>query len=98
MMSMIEQNALYWRKWSDFQFIKKEKLKMHSETLKDQNSDEYLTVAQLSHRYPAFSQGSIRWLIFNMDTNGFNIVVRKIGRKVVLSLSNFKKFIENQVQ
>lgn len=63
-----------------------------------EDSDEYLTVAQLSERYPAFTQGSIRWLIFNGKSNGFNKVVRKIGRKVVLKLSDFKKYIEEQTQ
>lgn len=61
-------------------------------------SDEYVTVSQLAKRYPAFSEGSIRWLIFNSSTNGFNKVVRKIGRKVILNLHEFKKFIEDQVQ
>jgi hypothetical protein len=59
--------------------------------------DEYVTVSQLAKLYPAFSEGSIRWLIFNRNSNGFNRVVRKIGRKVVLNLRNFKKYIEEQV-
>lgn len=42
--------------------------------------DEYVTVAQLAQRFPAFSEGSIRWLIFNEKTNGFSKVVRRIGR------------------
>lgn len=56
--------------------------------------DEYVTVAQLAQRYPAFSEGSIRWLIFNGETNGFNRVVRKVGRKVILNLREFRKFLE----
>lgn len=61
-------------------------------------TDEYVTVAQLAQRYPAFSEGSIRWLIFNADTNGFKKVVRKIGRKVILNLREFKIFLEEQAQ
>lgn len=60
--------------------------------------DEYLTVAQLSQRYPAFSEGSIRWLIFNEKINGFSKVVRRIGRKVVIRLSAWKEFLEEQTQ
>lgn len=65
---------------------------------KSQIEDEYLTVSQMAQRFPAFSQGSIRWLIFNMETNGFSKVVVKIGRKVVLKLSAFKQFLEDQTQ
>jgi hypothetical protein len=59
-------------------------------------TDEYVTVAQLAQRYPAFSQGSIRWLIFNGERNGFNRVVRRLGRKVILNLSEFRKWLEEQ--
>lgn len=61
-------------------------------------NDEYLTVTQLAQRYPAFSEASLRWLIFNAEHNGFNRVVRKIGRKVILNLQEFKNFIEQQAQ
>lgn len=69
---------------------------LNFESTTEQTVDEYLTVAQMSQRYPAFTQGSIRWLIFNANTNGFNKVVRKIGRKVVLNLCEFKRWIEKQ--
>lgn len=71
---------------------------MHFDTTKDNLTDEYVTVAQLSERYPAFSQGSIRWLIFNGETNGFKKVVRKIGRKVILNLRQFQNFLEEKAQ
>lgn len=61
-------------------------------------ADEYVTVSQLAKRFPAFSEGSIRWLIFNGEINGFNKVVRKLGRKVILNLREFRKFIEQQTQ
>lgn len=59
--------------------------------------DEYVTVAQLAQRYPAFSQGSIRWMIAN-NTKGFHKVIRRIGRKVVINLSAFRAFLEEQTQ
>ena len=59
---------------------------------------EYLTVAQMSQRFPAFTQGSIRWLIFNEKDNGFSKVIRRIGRKVIINLQEFKKYIEEQSQ
>ncbi len=57
--------------------------------------DEYLTFNQATHRFPAFSEGSLRWHRFN-NTGGFNRCVRKIGRKCVISLSEFLKWIEEQ--
>lgn len=61
----------------------------------DKESDEYLTVAQLAQRYPSFTQGSIRWLIYNGDKNGFNKVVRRIGTKIILNLREFRRFIQD---
>jgi len=31
---------------------------------------EIHTVAQFAEKYPAFSQGSLRWMIFQRDSNG----------------------------
>lgn len=58
--------------------------------------DEYLTVDQLAQRYRAFSQGSIRWLLFKRESNGFNRCVRKIGRKVFISAKDFQAWLEEQ--
>lgn len=70
---------------------------MNFESTKDQVDDEYVTVAQLSQRYPAFSQGSIRWLIFTGGpNNSFSKVIVRIGRKVVINLSKWKAFLEEQ--
>ena len=67
-------------------------------TIEINETDEYVTVSQLAQRYPAFSEGSIRWLIFNGEKNGFNKVVRKLGRKVILNLREFRAFLEEQTK
>lgn len=54
------------------------------------------TVKQMSQLYPAFSESSLRWLIFNQKHNGFACCVKKVGRKVVISLDEFEKFIDSQ--
>jgi len=59
-------------------------------------NDEYVTVSQLSKLFPCFSEGSIRWLIFNAETNGFDPVIRRIGRKIILNLAEFKKYLAEQ--
>ena len=54
---------------------------------------EYLTVAQTAQKYP-FSESSIRAHIQNADTNGFDKVVKRIGRKVLIDNDAFVKWIE----
>lgn len=45
--------------------------------------------------YPgAFSQSSIRWLIFNERHNGFAACVRRIGKKVLIDLDAFEAWID----
>lgn len=63
---------------------------VYEEVLKD----EFLTISQLAQRFPAFSEGSIRWMRFN-DINGFNQCVRKIGKKCVVSVRGFQRWIES---
>ncbi len=58
--------------------------------------NQYLTVRQLSEKYPAFPQGGVRHLIFHEDTNGFNAVTVRVGAKVLLSEQAFLNWIENQ--
>jgi hypothetical protein len=44
----------------------------------------------------AFSESSIRWLIFNEKTNGFSCCVKRIGRKVLIDLDQFEAWITKQ--
>ena len=47
--------------------------------------------------YPdAFTESSIRWLIFNEKTNGFSCCVKRIGRKVLIDLDQFESWINEQ--
>lgn len=58
--------------------------------------DDYVTIRQLTTRYPAFTEGGIRALIFRADSNGFNRCIRRIGRKILISKSAFSHWIEAQ--
>lgn len=58
--------------------------------------DEYLTVAQLSKRYPVFTVGSIRHIMYKRHENGFNRCIRKIGKKVIISVKDFKVWLDSQ--
>lgn len=65
-----------------------------------------LTVRQFSDKYPAFTQGAIRNLIFlaeNRKTsrgiiqgNGLNIALVRIGRKLLIDEAKFFQWIDEQ--
>jgi hypothetical protein len=48
-----------------------------------------LTVRQLAAKHPAFSEPSLRWLIFNRSRNGFDACVIRIGRRVLVDEAAF---------
>ena len=56
----------------------------------------YLTVVQLAERYPAFNVSSIRWALFNKETNGLKAAVRKVGRRVLIDEAAFIAWIESK--
>lgn len=59
----------------------------------------YLSIRDFAKQYSTWTESSIRWLIYN-NTAGFNdIVVRRVGKaKILLSISDFWKWIETQNQ
>jgi len=54
----------------------------------------FLTVKQTVIRYPAFNERGLRWVIFNKERNGFDRVIRRIGRKVLIDEAAFIKWID----
>lgn len=58
----------------------------------------YLAVKQVPGKYPAFTEAAIRWAIFNRGHNGFNAVIRKVGRRVLIDEAAFVEWIERGVQ
>jgi len=65
-----------------------------------------LTVRQFSEKNPAFSQGSVRNLIFNskprksskgsIPNNGFDTVLVRVGRKVLIDEAKFFDWLDKQ--
>ena len=55
-----------------------------------------LTVRQFVERHPAFSSGGLRYLIFLAKTNGFDLAVVRIGRRVLLDEAKVFQWIERQ--
>ncbi len=52
------------------------------------------TVKQAAQLYPALTESSFRWLIFNSKHYHFDSCLIRIGRKVLLDLDSFEAWIE----
>ncbi|WP_131781171.1 hypothetical protein [Legionella gresilensis] len=55
-------------------------------------------VKKIPEIYPAFTESSIRWLIFNEHQNGFSRCIRRIGKKILLDLDQFESWIDERCQ
>ncbi len=56
-----------------------------------------LTFKQFAERHPAFSEGSLRWMRFQQDRNGFRPAFKAIGRnRVLIDERRFFEIIEEQ--
>ena len=54
-----------------------------------------LTVKQFAERHPAFSEASLRYHIFHEETNGLNMVLVRVGRKILIKEDAFFDWIES---
>lgn len=59
--------------------------------------NEYLTISQISKKFPAFSEPSLRWHRYK-NTADFNKCVRRVGRKILISTNDFIHWLEVQAQ
>lgn len=54
------------------------------------------TVTQFCQKYPAFSVGGLRWLLFHRDANGLTAAVVRVGRRVLLDEERFFQWLDRQ--
>ena len=40
--------------------------------------------------------GGLRYWIFNADNNGFNRVIRRVGRRILIDVAAFHEWIDSQ--
>lgn len=59
---------------------------------------QYMTVRQLAENFPAFSENSIRYMVFHAEKTGLDKAIRRVGRKVLLNPDLFCEWIEDQSQ
>lgn len=58
---------------------------------------KYCAVRQFSAQHPAFSEPSLRWIVFNAEKNGLEKAggVIRIGRKVLIEEHAFLRWVES---
>ena len=52
-----------------------------------------LTVKQFAQEYPAFSEGRLRWLLFNRQWNRFEEAVVQVGRSILIDTKKFHQWL-----
>jgi hypothetical protein len=58
-----------------------------------------LTVADFARECGGWpDESALRWLLFNRQTNGFDKVVRRVGRRILISVEAYYEWIEERNQ
>ena len=57
---------------------------------------QFLTVPNTAKKYPAFTEGSLRWLLFNREHNGFDRCVVRVGRRVLIDETELVAWLRDQ--
>lgn len=57
---------------------------------------ELLTIRQFVEKHRAFTEGGLRYLIFNRKTNGFDNCVKRMGRKILLDEGAVLQWLDTQ--
>ncbi|MCP4204731.1 MAG: DNA-binding protein [bacterium] len=52
------------------------------------------SVKQIAEANPAFTEPSLRWLIFNAQSNGMNSALVRVGRRVLIDVQAFNAWLE----
>ena len=55
-----------------------------------------VTVKQLAEASPAFTEASLRWMIFNAETSGLDRALVKRGRRILIDVPEFERWLEEQ--
>lgn len=56
----------------------------------------FFDVPGLSQRHPAFSKSALRHLIFDANKNGFQSVIFRVGKKILLEETAFEQWVLRQ--
>lgn len=68
-----------------------------NETTASSEQRDLATVRQFCERYPAFTVGGLRWLLFNRYDNGLDAAVVRVGpRRVLIDVARFFEWVDQQ--
>lgn len=59
-------------------------------------SERLRTLRQLAERNPAFTEGALRWHVFNAKSNGLDKAIVRIGRRVLVDELEFNRWLESK--
>ncbi len=62
------------------------------------NYEKLRTVKQIAEANPAFTEASLRWLIYQSDQNGLDEVLVRVGRRVLFDMEKFNEWLEHRRQ
>ena len=62
------------------------------------NFEKLRTVKQIAESNPAFTEASLRWLIYRADENGIDQVLVRVGRRVLFDMEKFNDWLESKRQ
>ena len=61
------------------------------------NDPQFLTVEKFAEKYSAaFTEASLRWLLFNRETNGLASAVVQLGRKLLIDEAAFVAWLRSR--
>jgi hypothetical protein len=52
------------------------------------------TIKQLAQENPAFTEASLRWLVFNARQNGLDAAIVRVGRRVLIDIQRLDAWLE----
>lgn len=52
------------------------------------------TIRQLAERNPAFTEGALRWHVFQAKQNGLDRAIVRVGRKVLIDEVEFSRWLD----
>jgi len=55
---------------------------------------DLMSVKELAESSSAFSESSLRWLLFNADKSGLDRALVKVGRRVLIDVPEFERWLE----
>jgi hypothetical protein len=69
---------------------------MTQENFSQNNKRRIIPLTQWNQYHPWPNNSGLRHLVFNADTNGFNKVIRRAGRRVLIDEPAFFEWLDTQ--